>query len=190
MRAGIYARVSTAQQSADMQLAELRQFCDRRGWTYTEYLDAGVSGSKERRPELDRMLTDCQRRKLDVVLVWKFDRLARSLRQLINTLEELRTLGVQFVSLSESLDTSTPQGRFAFSVFASVAEFERELTRERVRTGLAHAKAKGIRLGRPPEEVDVSRIQQLRKQGMGWKRIGRELGISTRTARRRDIIPR
>ena len=145
-KAALYARVSTnnGHQDPAMQLRELREYCDRRGMEIAdEYVDNGVSGSKERRPHLDRLLADCRRRMVDAVVVYRYDRFARSLRQLVNALEEFRALGIDFISLHEGVDTSTPNGRLVFGIFASIAEFERELIRDRVRSGLAAAKAKG-----------------------------------------------
>src|SRR5216683_325530 len=170
MHAAIYARVSTHNgQNPEMQLAELREYCARRGWEIVgEYVDAGVSGARERRPELDRMLITCKRRQVDAVVVYRYDRFARSLRQLVNALCEFNELGVQFISLHEGVDTSTPNGRLVFGIFASIAEFERELIRERVRSGIAAARAKGTQLGRPRVAVDVVRITALRSQGLSW----------------------
>src|SRR5213080_564667 len=151
MNAAIYARVSksTGAQSPEMQLRELREFCARRGWNlFGEYVDQ-ASGSRESRPELQRLLGDCRRRRVDAVVVYRYDRFARSLRQLVNALEEFRGLGIDFISLHEGVDTSTPNGRLVFGIFATIAEFERELIRDRVRSGLASARAKGKRLGRP-----------------------------------------
>jgi len=168
-----------------MQLSELRAFCERRGWPVGgEYVDAGVSGSKEHRPQLDRLLADCRRRRVDVVLVYRYDRFARSLRQLVNALEDFRSLGIDFISLHEGVDTSTPNGRLVFGIFASIAEFERELIRDRVRSGLAAAKARGRRLGRPRVTVDAARIASLRAQGRSWREITRETGISKGSAQR------
>ena len=119
-----------------MQLAELRTYCQRREWeTVGEYVDQGISGAREQRPALDRLVSDCQKRRVDAVVVYRYDRFARSLRQLVNALEEFRSLGIDFVSLHEGVDTSTPNGRLVFGIFASIAEFERELIRERVRSG-------------------------------------------------------
>lgn len=184
MRAAIYARVSkaTGAQNPQMQLRELREYCVRRGWKLAgEYVDHGVSGAKETRPELDRMLADCRKRKLDTVVVYRYDRFARSLRQLVNALDEFRGLGVEFVSLHEAVDTSTANGRLVFGIFASIAEFERELIRERVRSGLAAAKARGKRLGRPRKVVDAGRIVALRAQGASWRTIARDIGLSIGT---------
>ncbi|MGH9475075.1 MAG: recombinase family protein [Terriglobales bacterium] len=144
MRAAIYARVSTLNgQNPEMQLAEVRAYCERRGWSVAgEFVDIGISGSKDRRPELDRMLAACRRRAIDAVVVYRYDRFARSLRQLVNALSEFDALGIQFVSLHENVDTTTPGGRLVFGIFASIAEFERELIRERVRSGIAAARAR------------------------------------------------
>jgi len=185
-RAGIYARVSTNNgQSPEMQLGELRAYCQRRGWQIAgEYVDAGISGTKERRPALDRLLADCQKRLVDAVIVYRYDRFARSLRQLVNALEEFRALGVDFISLHEGVDTSTPNGRLVFGIFASIAEFERELIRERVRSGIAAARARGKRLGRPRAAVDASRLAVLRAQGHSWAAVSQEMGVSKGTAQR------
>src|SRR5687767_9374340 len=160
MRAALYARVSTtAGQNPGVQLRELREYCDRRRWEIAaEFTDVGVSGATERRPQLDQLLAACRRRRFDAVVVYRYDRFARSLRQLVNALGEFDALGVQFVSLHEGVDTSTPNGRLVFGSFATIAEFERELIRERVRSGLAAARARGKRLGRPRRTLDVGRI--------------------------------
>ena len=150
VRVALYIRVSTLNgQHPEMQVAELREYAERRGWKIAgEFVDR-MSGSKDSRPELDRMLTSCRKRQVDCVLVYRYDRFARSLRQLVNALCEFDSLGVQFVSLHEGVDTSTANGRLVFGIFASIAEFERELIRERVRSGLRNARAKGRLLGRP-----------------------------------------
>jgi DNA invertase Pin-like site-specific DNA recombinase len=147
-RVALYARVSTLNhgQDPEVQLIELRSYCERRGFEIAgEYIDKGVSGSRERRPALDKLMTDCRKRLVDGVVVYRYDRFARSLRQLVNALEDFRALNIDFISIHEGVDTSTPNGRLVFGIFASVAEFERELTRDRVRSGLAAAKAKGTR---------------------------------------------
>ena len=149
MKAFLYARVSTGEQNEGMQLREMRELAERRGWAQELFVDAGYSGAKETRPELDRMMGLVRRRKCDVVLVYRFDRFARSTRHLVNALDEFRALGVQFISVHEAIDTTTPVGRMAFQIFAAIAEFERELIRERVKSGMAHAKAKGQHVGRP-----------------------------------------
>jgi len=162
-----------------MQLRELHEYCERRGWQIAgEYVDRGISGAKDRRPELDRMMDDAHKRRFDVVAVWKFDRFARSVSHLLRALDTFRVLGIEFVSLSESLDTATPAGRMVFTVLGAVAELERSLIAERVRAGLRNARAKGKRLGRPPVAVDAARIGRLRTQGRSVRQIASELGYS------------
>jgi DNA invertase Pin-like site-specific DNA recombinase len=177
--------VSThAGQDPIIQLLELREYCGRRGWEIAcEYTDIGVSGTKERRPQLDQLLAGCRKRRFDAVVVYRYDRFARSLRQLVNALGDFDALGIQFVSLHEGVDTSTPNGRLVFGIFASIAEFERELIRDRVRSGLAAARARGKRLGRPRREVDPARVAALRAEGRSWRDVGRVLGVGVATAR-------
>lgn len=196
MRVAIYARVSTANNGQDptMQTRELREYAERRGWTVAgEYVDIGISGTKEKRPELDRLMIDAHRRRFDVVVVWKFDRFARSVSHLLRALETFKAQGIEFVSFSEQLDTSTPAGKLVFTVLGAVAELERSLIVERVKAGLRNARSKGKRLGRPRRIVDARRIASLRAQGLGWKRIARELncGVSTvlRVAGEGSTIP-
>jgi DNA invertase Pin-like site-specific DNA recombinase len=179
-RVALYARVSTLNgQNPEMQLGELRDYCQRRGFVIAnEYVDKGVSGARERRPALDKLITDCRKRLVDAVVVYRYDRFARSLRQLVNALEEFRALGIDFISLHEGVDTSTPNGRLVFGIFASISEFERELIRDRVRSGLAAAKAKGKRLGRPRVAVDVAKIASLRAAGASWRTISQEMELS------------
>jgi DNA invertase Pin-like site-specific DNA recombinase len=187
VRVAIYARVSTSNNGQDptMQTRELREYCHRRGWTIAgEFVDTGISGAKEHRPALDRLLSLCRRRLVDAVVVYRYDRFARSLRQLVNALEDFRTLGIEFVSIHEGVDTSTANGRLIFGIFASIAEFERELIRERVRSGIAAARAKHVRLGRPRVIVNASRIATLRAQGRSWREITVETGVSKGTAQR------
>src|ERR1700682_6531926 len=185
MLVAIYGRVSTLEQNASMQIDELRAYCARRQWEIAgEFIDSGVSGSKESRPALNRLLVDAKRRKFDTVLVYRYDRFARSLRQLVNALAEFDALGIHFVSLHEGVDTSTPNGRLVFGIFASIAEFERELIRSRVRSGVAAARARGQRLGRPKRIIDPTRIAALRGQGIGWKAIAKQLGCGVSTVLR------
>jgi DNA invertase Pin-like site-specific DNA recombinase len=174
----LYARVSTGEQSEGMQLREMREFAEKRGWVSEIFPDVGISGAKERRPELDRMMNLARRRKCDVVLVYKFDRFARSLRQLLNALEEFNALGIAFVSLHDHIDTTTPTGRLTFQIIGAIAEFEREMIRERVRSGVAHARARGIRLGRKPADIDTVKIASLRASGLSLRAIAIEVGIS------------
>jgi DNA invertase Pin-like site-specific DNA recombinase len=149
MRAAIYVRVSTFDQEPENQLAELRQYCSARGWTVIEHVDRGISGAKDRRPALDVMVANAKRRRFDVLVVWRLDRLGRSLRHLIVLLEELQALGVAFVSLGEGIDATTPAGKLQMHILAAIAEFERSRIAERVKAGLVRAKAQGRRLGRP-----------------------------------------
>jgi putative DNA-invertase from lambdoid prophage Rac len=149
MRAAVYARVSTFDQEPENQLAELRRYVEARGWTATEYIDKGVSGAKEKRPALDRLVADAKRRQFDVLVCWRLDRLGRNLRHLIILIEECQTLGISFISLGEGIDCTTPAGKLQLHILAALAEFERERIRERVMAGLARARAQGKRLGRP-----------------------------------------
>ncbi len=173
-----------------MQTRELREHCERRGWELAgEYVDIGISGTKEKRPELDRLMADAHRRRFDVIIVWKFDRFARSVSHLLRALETFQALGIHFVSLSESLDTSTPAGKMVFTVLGAVAELERSLIVERVKAGLRNARAKGRTLGRPRKLVDMRKIVQLRESGRSWRKIARQLGMSARTVRRAGQNP-
>jgi DNA invertase Pin-like site-specific DNA recombinase len=186
-RVAIYARVSTVNHGQDvsMQTRELRQFAQARGWNVAgEYIDAGVSGSKDSRPELNRLMGDAHKRKFDIVCVWRFDRFARSVSHLLRALETFRALGIEFVSYSEQMDTSTPAGKMVFTVLGAVAELERSLIVERVRAGLRNARAKGKRLGRPAASLDVGRITSLRSQGHSLRSIAAELGCSHAPSKR------
>lgn len=186
-RVALYARVSTSNgnQDPEMQLRELREYAGRRGWTIAaEYIDQGVSGSKESRPALNDLMAAAHLRKFDAILVWKIDRFGRSLKHLVNSLAELGALGVAFVSFRDNLDLSTPSGRLMFQIIGAMAEFERALIQERVRAGLRNARAKGRRLGRPRVIVDVPKIALLRAQGRSWAQIEDEIGVSKGTAQR------
>jgi len=187
MKIALYARVSTLDKGQDptMQLRELRDYCERRGWTVTgEYVDVGVSGSKDSRPELNRLMTDAHRRNFDAVLVWRFDRFARSVSHLLRALETFKSQGIEFISYSEQMDTSTPTGKMIFTVLGAVAELERSLIIERVRDGVRNARAKGKRLGRPTVNVARARIASMRSGGASWRVISTELGISLGTLHR------
>lgn len=184
MRAAIYARVSTTNHGQDvtLQTRELQQFAAARGWEIAgEYVDAGVSGTKDSRPELNRLIADAHKRRFDVVCVWRFDRFARSVSHLLRALEEFKALGIDFVSFSEQMDTSTPAGKMVFTVLGAVAELERSLIVERVRAGLRNARAKGKTLGRPRVAFDASRIAVLRASGQPWRAIAKTLGVSVGT---------
>ena len=184
MKAGLYARVSTNRgQDPELQLRELREYAAKRGWEIAgEFVDKGVSGAKDRRPELDRLMLLARTRKLDVVVVWKLDRFGRSLRHLVNALGELESVRVSFVSLHDNIDLTTPSGRLMFGVIAAMAEFERELIRERVKAGLANAARKGHYAGRPKvnrtADPDARVIRKLRDEGQSYGEIANELGRS------------
>jgi len=185
MRAAIYGRISTSNHGQDigLQTRELRQFCEARGWQVAgEYLDEGISGAKDSRPELNRLMADASRRRFDAVVVWKFDRFARSVSHLLRALEQFNSLGIAFISLSEQIDTTTPTGKMIFTVLGAVAELERSLIAERVRAGLRNARAKGRKLGRPRVAVNAAQITRLRAQGQSWREVGKALGISAATA--------
>jgi DNA invertase Pin-like site-specific DNA recombinase len=184
-RVALYARVSTRDQSPDLQLDALRALAAQRGWTIVgEYVDHGVSGRKVKRPELDRMMQDVHAGRVDVVAVWKFDRFARSTQHLVTALNDFRARNVEFVSVQDGIDTSTAAGRMVFGVIASLAEFERELIVERVVAGMAAAKRRGRRAGRPHVRVDMAKARALRAAGESWRDIGAKLGVGTNTVRR------
>jgi DNA invertase Pin-like site-specific DNA recombinase len=185
MRAAIYARVSTADQSTQMQVSTLRDFIERRGWKLVgEYVDEGVSGTKDRRPALDRLMADAKQRRFDAVLVWKLDRFARSLRHLVNALAELEALGVAFVSLKDNVDLSTPSGRLMVQIIGAMAEFERSLIAERVRAGLQNARRRGKRLGRRRAWVNVQEVAEMASRGLSGRAIAKVAGVSEATVRR------
>jgi DNA invertase Pin-like site-specific DNA recombinase len=186
-RIALYARVSTSggHQDPEMQLRELREYADRRGWEIFEtYTDAGFSGSKDSRPALNRLMADACQRRFDAVLVWKLDRFGRSLRHLVNALAELEALGVAFISLKDNLDLSTPSGRLMFQIIGAMAEFERALIRERVKAGLRNARAKGMRLGRPRTDISERQVVALRASGASWRKVAKALQIGIGTAYR------
>jgi DNA invertase Pin-like site-specific DNA recombinase len=189
-RMAIYARVSTTNHGQDvtLQTRELEQFAEARGWQMVgAYIDAGVSGTKDSRPELNRLMADAHKRCFDVVAVWRFDRFARSVSHLLRALETFSALGIAFVSLSEQMDTTTPTGKMVFTVLGAVAELERSLIVERVKAGLRNARAKGKRLGRPPKSVDLAAVARLRKQGRSWRAIASHLGIGLATLHRASV---
>ena len=182
MRVALYARVSTRDQDCAMQLSELRTMAEARGVRVVgEYIDKGVSGSKDRRPELDRLMRDAGHRRFDALWCWKFDRFARSLRHLVTALDEFRALGIDFLSHQEAVDTSTPVGRMLFQVIGAMAEFERELIRERVIAGLRQAKARGKKLGRPRVAIDLPAARALRADGLSYQAVASRLGVSVGT---------
>lgn len=176
----IYARVSTDKQKVDMQLVELREYVSRANWKiYNEFVDEGYTGKNTPRPAFKEMMDEARRRKFDLVLVWKLDRLSRSLKDLITTLDELGHLGIDFISYDNKIDTSSPTGKLVFQVIGAVAEFERNIISERVKAGLRNAKRNGKRLGRPPvSQMVIEKAKQLRSEGLSLRDIGKKLGIS------------
>ncbi len=186
MRVALYARCSTSDQSVDLQLDGLRDYAKARGFTVVEeYLDEAVSGAKSRRPALDRLLADAHRRRFDAVAVWRLDRLARSVRHLVNVAGDLESLGVDLIALDQGIDTSTSAGRFLFHTLAAVGELERDLIRERTVAGVAAARRRGKRLGRPRVHVPVGRAQALLAEGMSISATAQALGVSKATLQRR-----
>ena len=181
-RVALYARVSMlVGQNPEMQLTELREYAARRGWQVVgEFVDR-TSGAKEQRPALNLLMADARQRKFDLIAVWKLDRFGRSLRHLVNALAEFEALGVAFISLRDNLDLGTPAGRLMFQIIGAMAEFERALIRERVRAGLAHARSKGKRLGRPKVVVDAARIAALRASGASWRAISERMRVGIGT---------
>ena len=182
MKAAIYARVSTVEQNCENQLQELRRYVAARGWTAVEYVDRGVSGAKDRRPALDQMIADARRRRFDVVICWRLDRLGRNLKHLITLLEDLQALGVAFVSLAEGIDATTPAGKLQMHILGAIAEFERARVQERVMAGLARARAQGIKLGRPRRRIDPERLASV--AGLPDREAARRLGIPRSTLQR------
>jgi DNA invertase Pin-like site-specific DNA recombinase len=185
MKVAIYGRVSTIEQNTDNQVIELEQYCKARKYAvYKVYTDQGISGSKESRPAFDQMMKDAYRRQFDVLLIWKLDRLSRSLKHLLNTLDTLNSLNISFISYSDNFDTTTPQGRLMFQLVGAFAEFERSLIRERVILGLKRAKLAGKKLGRPKLNLNKEIVLKLRQQGKSLREIGKTLNISRMTISR------
>ncbi len=182
----LYARVSTNQQDPEVQLRELRSLAVARGWTISrEYVDTGISGASTNRPELSRLLTDAHKGRFAGILVWRLDRLGRSLRHLVTVVEDLLARGIDVISATEPhMDSTTPTGRLLRNIFASVAEYEREMIRERVIAGLRKAKASGKRIGRPRAVLNQRRIERLRAAGMTWEAVAKRLGVSRSTVLR------
>jgi DNA invertase Pin-like site-specific DNA recombinase len=172
-------------QNPETQLAELRPYAELRGWTLVgEYVDEGVSGAREKRPALDRLMQDVRKRRVDVIFVWALDRLGRSLRHLVNLGAELEALGVDLVCFTQPIDTTTPAGKFTFQVLAAVSEFERQMIRARVRAGVARARASGKKLGRPMKTLDLIRARELLNGGNSLRAVARALGIHHNTLAR------
>ena len=182
-RAGLYVRVSTDLQETGMQESELRRYAQARGWIIQKiYADRGISGRKDVRPALQELMTACRQRKIDVVLVWKFDRFARSLRHLLTALEEFKALGIDFTSATEGIDSTVPSGELVFQIFGAISQFEAELISQRVRAGLAEAKKNGHAIGRPAikklSKIEVTRIRAARRKGVTLRRLASQFGAS------------
>jgi len=178
-RVAIYCRVSTLDQSNDSQLLDLKRYIQERGWhIFKEYCDNGISGSKDSRPALNELMNDAKKRRFDVVLVWRFDRFARSTKHLILALEEFKNLGIDFVSYQENIDTSSPLGSAIFTIISAVAQLERDIISERVKAGLRRAKENGKKLGRPRLSVNPEEIRRLRSKGLSLRAIAQATGIS------------
>jgi putative DNA-invertase from lambdoid prophage Rac len=184
MGVAIYARVSTTDQSCDLQLRELREYVTHRNWVVTdEYVDTGWSGGSASRPELDRLLNDARIRRVDAVVVWKLDRWGRSVAASVKSIQELVSLGVWFIAITQNIDTddSNPMARFLLHILAAFAELERELIRERVTAGVRAAKARGKSVGRPKRIFRRDEAMRLRAEGMSWRGIAEALGIPVAT---------
>src|SRR5450631_658838 len=186
MRIGIYARVSTKDQSCELQVRDLRTYCTARGFDLVrEYVDVGQSGAKDSRPELNKLIDDARKRQFDAIVVWRFDRFARSTKHLLLALEEFRSLGIQFISYQENIDTSSALGQALFTIVSAVAQLERDLIRERVSAGIRNARANGKKLGRPRVKANLEEILRLRAEGHSLRNIAAKLGIGDGTVRDR-----
>jgi DNA invertase Pin-like site-specific DNA recombinase len=183
---GIYARVSTKDQSCELQVRDLPAYCTARAFELVrEYIDVGQSGAKDSRPELNKLMDDACKRQFDAVVCWRFDRFARSTKHLLIALEEFRSIGIQFISYQENVDTSTPLGQALFTIVSAVAQLKRDLIRERVTAGIRNARANGKRLGRPRVKANLEEILQLRAEGYSLQKIAAKLGIGDATVRDR-----
>jgi len=185
-RVALYCRVSTTDQSTDNQLLDLKRYVSDRGWQiYREYCDNGISGTKDSRPALNELMDDAKKRRFDAVLVWRFDRFARSTRHLINALEEFKNLKIDFVSYQENIDTSSPLGGAIFTIISAVAQLERDIIAERVKAGLRNAVEAGKQLGRPRgTSLDVEAIHRLKSEGLSVREIAKQVGTSKTTVSR------
>jgi DNA invertase Pin-like site-specific DNA recombinase len=178
-KVAIYVRVSTKDQSVDMQLNDLERYSRERGFTvFKTYKDNGVSGTKDKRLGLNQLMDNAKKRKFDIVLVWRFDRFARSTKHLVNALYEFRNLGIDFISYQENIDTSSPLGEAIFTIISAMAKLERDIIAERVKGGLRRARANGKRLGRPSGDVDIDKVIDCKKQGKSVREIAKEMKLS------------
>ena len=184
-RAAVYCRVSTSDQNHETQLLDLEQLAEQRGFQITQrYVDHGISGTRARRPGLDQMLADARQAKFDVVLAWSCDRIARSVRHFLETLDEMNHLGIEFISFREQLDTGGPLGRAIIVIIAVVAELERSLIVERVRAGMRRARFEGKHIGRPALQLDRESIRRQRAAGQSLGEIAKAFRISRATVSR------
>lgn len=187
MRTAAYARVSTTDQTCEQQLTAIREYCTARKWKIAhEYVDTGFSGAKQNRPALTALLTATRARKIDAVIVWKLDRFGRSLQHLVQMTQELDSLGVRFIALTQGIDTdkSNPTSKFVMHIFAAFAEFERELMRERTVAGLARAKSQGVVLGRRHKQYNAATVRAMHSADASLADIGRATGLSKSTVSR------
>jgi DNA invertase Pin-like site-specific DNA recombinase len=178
MKVALYTRVSTNDQSVEMQNSDLRRYSDQRGLEiFKVYSDQGISGVKDKRPALDELVADAKKKKFDAVLCWRFDRFARSTKHLITALEEFRHLGIDFISYQENIDTASPLGKAMFTIVSAIAELERNILLERVRAGLKRAKENGRILGRPKRlDLDVKELQKMRyKEKLSFRQIAKRV---------------
>lgn len=184
-KVAIYIRVSTSSQTVEPQRLELEAYCQRQGWVVSQtYEDAGISGTKYNRPALQQMLKDASKGKFDVLMVFKIDRLARSTSDLLNILQQLTALGVDFISTTQAIDTTTSMGRMVLTFLGAIAEFERETIVERINIGITRAKAEGVRFGRPRAGFDVNKALEMKRNGQSWNDIAKSTGVSKATIRR------
>jgi len=183
LRAAIYARVSTTDQNNALQIRELTEYAERRGWEVNGVYQDQLSGTAASRPGLDRLMADARRRRFDIVLVWKLDRFGRSLLHCVSTIQELTNLGIRFIAVSQGLDTdrSSPTSQLLTHILAAVAQFERELIRERVMAGMAHARKQGKQIGRPQKVFDRDELVRLRRQGQSIEKIARQMRLGAGT---------
>src|ERR1700739_1968776 len=178
MRIAIYARVSTKDQSCELQVRDLRAYCAARTFDLVrEYVDIGQSGAKDSRPELNKLMDYARKRLFDAIVVWRFDRFARSTKHLLLALEEFRSLGIQFISYQENIDTTSPLGQALFTIVSAVAQLERDLIRERVSAGIRHARACGKELGRPRRIVSQDELVRRKLEGHTLRESAKRLRV-------------
>ncbi len=185
VKVAVYVRVSTKDQSVDMQLNDLERYARERGLAvFKVYKENGVSGTKESRPALNELMNEAKKRMFDVVLVWRFDRFARSTKHLVDALYTFRNLGIDFISYQENIDTSSPLGEAIFTIISAMSKLERDIISERVKGGLRKARANGKRLGRPKSDVDTDKVIEYRKQNRSIRQIACEMNLSRGTVER------